>query len=58
MLYRATGNEPFWAVDVTALDITLQRPDAEPMVFPYEPARDSAGRPVAQQITYVPTWRR
>lgn len=42
VLYRASGNEPFWRVDVSALDITLRTPD-ETMSFPYEPARDSAG---------------
>lgn len=42
VLYRASGNEPFWRVDVTALDIALQRPE-ETVSFPYESARDSAG---------------
>jgi putative lipoprotein len=41
--WRASGNEPFWRVDVTSMDITLVRPDAGTISFPYEPARDSAG---------------
>jgi len=41
--FRATGNEPFWAVEITTIDITLERPDAAPIHFPYSPSADSAG---------------
>jgi putative lipoprotein len=44
--FRATGNEPFWAVEVTTIDITLERPDVEPVRFPYAPSTDSAGQRV------------
>lgn len=42
LTYRAHGNEPFWSVDVTPLDITLSRPDAQPVTFPFTAPRDSA----------------
>lgn len=44
-----TSGDP--TVDSAICPIAVQR-------LRFRPARDSAGRPVAQQITYVPTWRR
>lgn len=38
-------------VDAAICPIAVQR-------LHFRPARDALGRPVAQQITYVPTWRR
>lgn len=43
LVYRARGNEPFWSVDVTTLDITFQRPDSPPITFPFAAPQDSAG---------------
>jgi putative lipoprotein len=41
--FRATGNEPFWALQVTTSGITLERMDRETIQFPYSPPVDSAG---------------
>jgi putative lipoprotein len=36
-LFRAKGNEPFWAIDVTPSGVILQRPDQENLTFEYQP---------------------
>jgi putative lipoprotein len=41
--FHAHGNEPFWSVEVTTIDITLERPGAQPLRFPYAASVDSAG---------------
>jgi putative lipoprotein len=41
--FRASGNEPFWSIEITTIDMTLERPGEEPVRFPYSPAADSAG---------------
>ena len=45
---RSSGDS---GVDSAICPIAVQR-------LRFRPARDASGRPVAQQITYVPTWRR
>lgn len=45
---RSSGDA---TVDAAICPIAVQR-------LRFRPARDAAGRPIAQQITYVPTWRR
>lgn len=47
-LVRSSGDS---RVDEAICPIAVQR-------LRFSPARDPQGRPVAQQITYVPTWRR
>jgi len=35
---KASGNEPFWNLEITRRGITVQRPeDPKPVVFPYQP---------------------
>lgn len=46
LVFRATGNEPFWNAEVTSLDITLNRPDRRSITFPFSAPQDSAGATV------------
>lgn len=43
LVFRAQGNEPFWSVNVTSLDIALERPATDPVTFPFTTPTDSAG---------------
>lgn len=58
LLYRATGNEPFWSVDVSPLDLVFNRPDADPIVFPFAAPVDSGGaRVYSSTVPAGPTLR-
>src|SRR5690606_8581826 len=46
IVFRAQGNEPFWSVDVTPFDITLNRPGEPAVVMQVAEPRDSAGSTV------------
>jgi putative lipoprotein len=46
LVFRALGNEPFWNVDVTTLDITLNRPESRSITFPFAAPQDSLGMTV------------
>ena len=35
LIARASGNEPFWNVSITAKGLVLQRPGEEPLALPY-----------------------
>lgn len=35
MIARASGNEPFWNISISAQGLVLQRPDAPPLAVPY-----------------------
>ncbi len=48
VVFRAMGNEPFWSVDVTPFELTLQRPGEPSIMFPFSAPRDSAGSTVYQ----------
>jgi uncharacterized membrane protein len=41
-LFRAHGNEPFWAVDVTPQGVTLQRPEQPDLTAEYQPLEKTA----------------
>jgi len=45
-LFRARGNEPFWAVDVSPSGVKLERPDQPGLVAEYQPLEkmDGGGR--------------
>lgn len=46
--FRALGNEPFWAIEVTAAGIAFSEPGQEPVIFPLvEPTRDG------ERLTWV-----